>query len=118
MRWLVTVWCARRRSRGCWCWSRCRRWSGGWRWCRLHLERADIDAIIHYAGIAGATLVVIRWRSEVRIAGVNSRAAGQQLTGEIRAAVIVYQAKHRISAVLVTSCIEVSAGVIAAQIVA
>ena len=113
MRWLVTPRCGRR----CWCWSRCRRWSGGWRWCRLHLERADIDAIIHYAGIAGAALVVIRWRSEVRIAGVNSRTAAQQLIGESRAAVILYRAKHRIGAVLVTGCIEVSAGIIAAQMI-
>jgi hypothetical protein len=43
----------------------------------LYFKGAFVDAVIHDAIKARSALVEERWRSEVRIAGVNGRAARQ-----------------------------------------
>jgi hypothetical protein len=62
----------------------------------LHLKGADVDAAVTHAIKAWAALVVERWRSEVRVTGINGRAAEQQLMGECGAAIVLQWAKHRI----------------------
>src|SRR5439155_23202777 len=64
--------------------------------CALHLERADVDAAVNDAREAGAALVEVRWRSEVRIARVYGRAAWQQSVRECRPAIVLQRAEQRI----------------------
>jgi hypothetical protein len=55
----------------------------------LHLKRTYIDATIEHAIEMTISLVVERWRSEVRIAGVNRWAARQQRVRKGWAAVVL-----------------------------
>ena len=41
----------------------------------MHLKRSDVDATVKHANKSGPALVVVRRRSEVRIACVDGRAA-------------------------------------------
>ena len=68
--------------------------------------------------ITGTALIIERRRSEVRVARINGRAAGQQLMGEGRAAVVLERAEHWIGVDLVAGRIQETAAIIAAEIVA
>ena len=65
-----------------------------------------------------ATALVVEWRwSEMRIARVNRRAAGQGCMRERRTAVVLQRAKQRIGIDLIAWAIQVTAAVIAADII-
>jgi len=84
----------------------------------LHLKGAFVDATVHNSIKARAALVEEGRRSKVRIACINSRAAGQQSMRECRTAVILQQTQLRIDIDLVARAVQIPPGIIAAEIVA
>ena len=65
-----------------------------------------------------ATALVVEWRwSEMRIARVNRRAAGQGCMRERRTAVVLQRAKQRIGIDLIARACQVTAAVIATDVV-
>jgi len=84
----------------------------------LHLKGAFVDATVHNSIKARAALVEQGRRSKVRIACINSRAAGQQSMRECRTAVILQQTQLRIDIDLVARAVQIPPGIIAAEIVA
>ena len=67
--------------------------------------------------ITWTALIVVRRRSKARVAGINIRAAGQQLVREGWAAIILQWTKHRIGIDLVAVRREKAAAVVIAEIV-
>src|SRR6266540_77809 len=109
-------WCRRR--------PRCRRCSrrgcgcGRWCWCRsLHFKRPDVDPAVDDAIKPGAALVVERRRSEVRVACIDGRTAGQQRVREGWSTVVLQSTKHRIGIDLIAQASQIAAAVITAQVV-
>ena len=98
-------------------WRWARSWSRTLAAWRLRLKRTYIDATIEHAIEMTASLVVERRRSEVRIAGVNRRAARQQCVRKGWAAVILQRTKQRIGVDLIAWASQIAAAVIAAEIV-
>ena len=86
------------------------------RWLHLRLPRCR--CAVRDAIIKGAALIVERRRSEVRVACINGRAAGQQFMGKGRAAVVLERAEHGLGVDLVAGRSQEAAAVIAAEIVA
>jgi hypothetical protein len=84
----------------------------------LHFERADINAAVHDAIKARATLIVERWGSEVRIACINGWTTRQQLVSERRAAIILQRTKQRIGIDLIAWTGQITSAVITADVVA
>ena len=78
-------------------------WAWEWVWGWLHLQGADVDAPVKDPSITA--LIVQRRRSEVRVARVDGRAAGQQVMGEGRAAVVLERAEDWIGVDLVASTV-------------
>jgi hypothetical protein len=68
---------------------------------RLDLERADVNPTVHDTIITGAALVVIRRRSEVRIARIERRAARYERMRKCEASVVLQWAKPRIGVDLI-----------------
>ena len=84
----------------------------------LHLKRTDVDATSSTTRIKlWAALVVERRRSEVRVACVNRRAAGQRRMREGRAAVVLQRSEHRGVVDLITNPGQKAAAVVAAEVV-
>ena len=84
----------------------------------MHLKRSDVDATVEYANKSRPALVEERRRSKIRIACVNRRAAGQQRMGECRPAVVLQWAKYWIGVDLVARAIQITAAIIATDVVA
>src|SRR5207302_11421135 len=80
-------------------------------------KRAEVDSAIAYAIKAGSALVIIRRGNEIRIAGINGRAAGQQRVCPCRAAVVLQGTKHRIGVDLIARAIQVTTTVVTAEVV-
>jgi hypothetical protein len=66
---------------------------------------------------ACSALIVERRRSKIRIAGIDGGAAGQRHVCEGRAAVIPQRAKQWIGVDLIARAIQITAAIIAADIV-
>jgi hypothetical protein len=84
----------------------------------LHLKRSDVDATVEHANKSGPALVVVRRRSEVRIACVDGRATRHEFMGKGWAAVILKWAEQGIGVDLVAGAGQETAAIIATDVVA
>jgi hypothetical protein len=84
----------------------------------LYLKGAFVDATVHHAIKTRSALVEKRWWSEVRVACVNCRTAGQQRVGKGWPAVVLQRTHHWIGVNLIAGTIQKTAAIIATEVIA
>src|SRR5262245_43698849 len=72
---------------------------------------------VNHTRVACAALIEERRRSKVRIARIDSRAAGQQRMGEGWTAIVLQRAKQRVSIDLIARASQIATSIIIAEIV-
>jgi hypothetical protein len=99
----------RSRGSGTWCWRRRRS-------C-LHFKRPHVDAPVTHTPKIGATLIVERRGSELRIACVNGWTPWQQRMGRCRATIVLKWPKQRIGIDLIARTCQKATAIVAAHVI-
>jgi hypothetical protein len=83
----------------------------------LDFKGAFVDATVHDTIKARAALVKKRRRSEVYVACIDGRAAGQQRVRECRTAVVLQQPEQRIGIDLIAWTNQIPASIVTAEVI-
>ena len=83
----------------------------------MHLKRTDVDSAVHYAVKPSPALIIERRRGETWVTRVDSWALGIRSVGLCRAAVVLKRAQNRVRVGLVSWTAQITAAVIAAEVV-
>ena len=83
----------------------------------MHLKRTDVDPTVDYAVKPRAALIVERRWREIWVTRVDSWALGIRSVGLCTATVVLKGAQNRIRVGLVSGTVQITTGIIAAEVV-